>query len=158
MLAYSYVLTTSKWNKLPNCIVDTQKELHWWMIMKSSRQHRGRRQIRHTFCSAVEVRCCNLAVILDKLCSNAATTWACKKQNTKLTKFLTNYFYKIHIFRKFSKLKMKMLIFSVPHLRSRVHCSLLRWNPPHSLNQPCKYDFTSISQKLLFITTKFRIY
>ena len=31
-----------------------------------------------TFCSEVLVRCCNLCVMLDKLCSNAATTWAWK--------------------------------------------------------------------------------
>lgn len=33
-----------------------------------------------TFCSAVEVRCCSRAVMLDRLCSNAATTWAYRKR------------------------------------------------------------------------------
>lgn len=46
-------------------------------------------RISPSFFSVVAVNCCSRAVMLERLCSNADTTWACKKEQTRFF-FLIN--------------------------------------------------------------------
>lgn len=95
---------------------------HWYVIEKGKAP---------TFCSAVEVRCCSRAVMLDRLCSNAATTWAYRKKIEERRK----------IRRDISNKNINILHMNIV---SSVNCSFENW-PKKKWNLLLRYRFQFIT-------------